>query len=62
MTAFGVIPPHPPAPDYDRCFRCGGTGWAPVYGPHGDAYEEPCPDGCPQPELPPVDQDQEAPF
>jgi len=35
---------------------CGGTGWI-VYASDDDqAYEMPCPNGCPMPELPDVEE------
>lgn len=39
----------------ELCAWCRGTGWRAVVDAEGYGYEEPCPNGCPQPELPPVE-------
>ena len=48
MTAFGVVPPHPPVPE---CRLCGDTGWLTYANEQGDAWDIPCPQGCPVPGL-----------
>lgn len=32
-----------------RSCMCGGTGWITRVDPDGYGYDEPCPNGCPQP-------------
>jgi hypothetical protein len=59
VTSYGIIPHH------TGCGWCRETpGWRTVADADGYLYDEPCPNGCPQPELPPVtqDQDEEARF
>ena len=58
MTAFGPIPAH----NDGGCPLCGGSGWITRLDLDGEsAWDVPCPEGCPMPELPPL-EDTEAPF